>query len=154
MITGAHSIIYSKKPEADRAFLREVLSLPHVDAGDGWLIFGLPPAEVAVHPSAKNNLHEFYFMCDDVEAFVAEMQRRHIACDPTHDMGWGLLTQVSLPGGGKVGVYQPRHARPNAVPEKRTRAVSKPQRKKTSKKAVKKAAKRTSKKRGKRSSTR
>src|SRR5436189_3982973 len=112
MITGAHSIIYSKNPKADRAFLRDVLHLTNVDVGDGWLIFGLPPAEVAVHPSDKNDVHELYLMCDDVEAFVMNMQRQHIACDPVKDQAWGLLAQVRLPGGGKLGVYQPRHARP------------------------------------------
>src|SRR3979409_1661119 len=74
MITGAHSIIYSKNPEADRDFLRDGLRLTHVDVGGGWLIFGLPPAEVAVHPSEENNQHEFYLMCDDIEAFVAQMK--------------------------------------------------------------------------------
>jgi hypothetical protein len=112
MLNGAHSIIYSKRPEADRKFLRDVLGLPHVDVGDGWLVFGLPPSEVAVHPSKKNDLHEFYLMCEDVEEFVAAMRKRHIACEPVRNLGWGLLTQVSLPGGGKLGVYQPRHARP------------------------------------------
>jgi len=115
MITGAHSIIYSKDPEADRAFLRDVLKLPHVDVGEGWLIFGLPPAEVAVHPSRKNDVHEFYLMCDDVQAFVKEMKKHKIACGEIASMGWGMLTQVTLPGGGKLGVYQPRHARPKAV---------------------------------------
>ena len=112
MIIGAHSIVYSRKAEADRAFLKDVLKLPHVDVGQGWLIFGLPPAEVAVHPSEKNDVHEFYLMCRDVEAFVAAMAERGVACVPVRDMGWGLLTQVSLPGGGKLGVYQARHARP------------------------------------------
>ena len=116
MISGAHSIIYSTNPEADRGFLRDVIGLPHVDVGGGWLIFGLPPSEVAVHPSDKNNVHEFYLMCDDVEVFVADMKRRQIVCDAVQDEGWGLLTHVTLPGGGKVGVYQPRHARPRAVP--------------------------------------
>ena len=115
MITGAHSIIYSKNPEADRDFLRDVLQLPHVDVGRGWLIFGLPPAEVAVHPSEENNQHEFYLMCDDIEAFVAQMKEKHIGCEPVQDMGWGLLSQVTLPGGGKLGVYQPRHARPKPM---------------------------------------
>jgi len=73
-ITGAHSVIYSKDAEADRAFFRDVLKFPYVDVHDGWLIFGLPPAEVAVHPSEKNDVHEFFLMCDDVHAFVAEMQ--------------------------------------------------------------------------------
>ncbi len=112
MITGAHSIIYSKNSEADRDFLRDVLQLPHVDVGRGWLIFGLPPAEVAVHPSEENNQHEFYLMCDDIEAFVAQMKEKSVTCGPVQDMGWGLLSQITLPGGGNLGVYQPRHARP------------------------------------------
>ena len=115
MITGAHSIIYSTNPEADRAFLRDVLHLPNVDVGGGWLIFGLPPAEVAVHPSEKNNVHEFYLMCDDIEAFVADMKRRSIDASPVQNLGWGFLTQVTLPGGGKLGIYQPRHARPAPI---------------------------------------
>jgi hypothetical protein len=115
MIIGAHSIIYSANPEADRGFLRDVLELPSVDVGEGWLIFGLPPAEVAVHPSDENDVHEFYLMCDDVEAFVAAMKKRGIACGAVQNQGWGLLTQVTLPGGGKLGVYQPRHARPKTM---------------------------------------
>ncbi len=115
MINGAHTVIYSKNPEVDRAFLRDVLKLPNVDVGDGWLIFGLPPAEVAVHPSDKNDVHTFFLMCDDVESFVAEMKGLGVVCDPVEDQGWGMLTQLTLPGGGKLGVYQPRHARPEAV---------------------------------------
>jgi hypothetical protein len=123
MIIGAHSVIYSTNPEEDRAFFRDVLKLTNVDVGDGWLIFGLPPAEVAVHPSDKNDTHEFYLMCDDVEAFVAEMKKRNIACGPVQNQGWGLLTQLTLPGGGKLGVYQPRHARPKPMDvEKKTGA--------------------------------
>ena len=119
MIIGAHSIIYSKNPGADRTFLRDVLGMPHVDVGEGWLIFGLPPAEVAVHPGERNDVHEFYLMCDDIHGFVAEMQKRKIACGPVQNQGWGMLSQVSLPGGGKLGVYQPRHARPKAMVGKR-----------------------------------
>ena len=115
MIIGAHSIIYSTSPDADRAFLRDVLKLPNVDVGEGWLIFGLPPAEVAVHPSEQNDVHELYLMCDDVKAFVAEMDNHSIICDPVTDEGWGLLTQLRLPGGGKLGVYQPRHERPDVM---------------------------------------
>jgi hypothetical protein len=115
MIIGAHSIIYSSNAEADRAFLRDVLKLTSVDVGHGWLIFGLPPAEIAVHPSESNDGQEFYFMCDDLHAFVAEMKQHQIACDPVQDQGYGLLTQLTLPGGGKLGVYQPRHARPEAM---------------------------------------
>jgi hypothetical protein len=115
LITGAHSIIYSTDAEADRAFLRDVLNLPSVDVGRGWLIFGLPPAEVAVHPGEENNVHEFYLMCDDVDALVGEMKKRGITCEPVQDQGWGRLTQLTLPGGGKLGIYEPRHARPPAM---------------------------------------
>lgn len=130
MINGAHAILYSRKPEADREFLRDVLELPFVDVGEGWLIFGLPPAEVAVHPAEKNDVHELYLMCEDVEAFVAAVARRGIACDPVQQMGWGRLTHVRLPGGGKLGVYQPRHARPKApaVRSRRKPAARKPAR--------------------------
>jgi hypothetical protein len=115
MIVGAHSVIYSTSPEADRAFLRDIVQLPSVDVGRGWLIFGLPPAEVAVHPSDKNDVQELYLMCDDVATFTAEMAQRGIAVGAVQDQGWGLLTQLTLPGGGKLGVYQPRHARPEAM---------------------------------------
>lgn len=114
MIVGAHSIIYSTKPEEDRAFFRDVLGLPNVDVGGGWLIFGLPPAELAVHPSERNDVHELYLMCEDANAFVARMRERSVACAPVRDAGWGLLTELILPGGGKLGVYQPRHARPKS----------------------------------------
>ncbi len=112
MINGAHSIIYSKNPDADRAFLRDVLALPNVDVGRGWLIFGLPPAEIAVHPGEKNDVHEFYFMCEKIDAFVAAMAKHHVACAAVHDEPWGRVTQITLPGGGKLGVYEPRHPRP------------------------------------------
>jgi hypothetical protein len=115
MIIGAHSILYSKDPEADRALFRDVLEFPSVDVGGGWLIFGLPPAEVAVHPSRKNDVHEFYLMCDDVKAFRKPMKKRGVSCGPAQSMGWGVLTQVTLPGGGKLGVYEPRHARPTPM---------------------------------------
>jgi hypothetical protein len=122
MISGAHSIIYSKNPDADRAFLRDVLGLPGVDVGQGWLIFGLPPAEVAVHPAEENDVHELYLMCDDVEALVAALSARGLACGPVLNRGWGLLTQVSLPGGGKLGIYEPRHARPKPMRVAKPRA--------------------------------
>jgi len=111
MIIGAHSILYSKDAEADRLFLRDVLKFPNVDVGGGWLVFGLPSSEVAVHPG-KNDEHEFYLMCDDVDAFIAEMKKRKVKCSAIHEERWGRLTQVTLPGGGKLGVYEPRHARP------------------------------------------
>jgi hypothetical protein len=122
MIIGAHTIIYSTDAEADRAFLRDVLELTHVDVGDGWLIFGLPPAELAVHPSNANDVHEFYFLCDDVAGFIVEMRKHHMACAPVRDQGYGLFTQLTLPGGGTLGVYQPRHARPKAMRAKTTAA--------------------------------
>ena len=115
MLTGAHSIIYSSNADADRAFLRDVLKLTSVDVGHGWMIFGLPPAEIAVHPSDKNDVHEFYLMCDDVDAFVAEMGRHQVPCEAINNQGWGLLTRITLPGGGKLGVYQPRHPRPEPM---------------------------------------
>lgn len=112
MISGTHILIYSKNPEADRDFFRDIIKLPNIDAGDGWLIFGLPPSEIAVHPSEKNNVHEFYLMTDNVEMFISEMKERNISCEDLEDHGWGILTHVTLPGGGKLGVYQPRHERP------------------------------------------
>ena len=115
MLNGAHAIIYSTDADADRAFLRDVLELPNVDVGRGWLIFGLPPAEVAVHPGEKNDVHEFYLMCDNVDAFVANMAGRKISCDPVEDRGWGRVTRVTLPGGGALGVYEPRHPRPQPM---------------------------------------
>ena len=115
MIIGAHSILYSTDADADRAFLRDVLGFPSVDVGQGWLIFGLPPGEVAVHPGEKNDVHELYLMCDDVADFVATMKKQGVICGPVLNRGWGLLTEVTLPGRGKLGVYQPRHARPRPM---------------------------------------
>ena len=113
MLTGAHVILYSKDAERDRDFLRDVLQLPHVDAGHGWLIFGLPPSEVAVHPSADNEVHELYLLSDDIRRFVATMKQKDVVCSPIEEQRWGSLTHLTLPGGGKLGVYQPKHPRPN-----------------------------------------
>jgi hypothetical protein len=124
MINGAHVILYSKSADADRAFFKDVLGLSHVDVGGGWLILGLPPAEVAVHPSERH-AHELYLMCDDVAAFVASMGTHGIVCSPISNQGWGLLTTLTLPGGGELGVYQPRHARPPA-PNTAPKAAKKP----------------------------
>ena len=112
MITGAHSIIYSRNAVADRAFIKDVLGFPHVDVGGGWLIFGLPPGEVAVHPGEANDVHELFFMTDDVEDLVRTMNERGIETAPITHQGWGALTHVTLPGGGRLGLYQPRHASP------------------------------------------
>ena len=111
MITGAHVIIYSTDADADRAFFRDVLGYPHVDAGGGWLIFKLPPAEVAVHPTAGVPKHELYLMCDDLEATIGTLHEHGIATTPPTDERWGILTTIRLPGGGDVGSYQPRHRR-------------------------------------------
>lgn len=115
MIHGAHVILYSKDAEADRNFFRDVLKYPYADAGHGWLIFALPPAEVAVHPG-DNDKHELYLMCDDVQALVAEMRTKNVACDAIQELRWGSLTHITLPGGGRVGVYQPKHPSPLVPP--------------------------------------
>ena len=112
MIHGAHVIIYSKDADADRAFIRDVLQYKSVDAGHGWLIFALPPAEVAVHPSDENGVHELFLMCDDVQALIAEMTNRKVECSPVDEQRWGSITRLTLPGGGKLGIYQPKHASP------------------------------------------
>ena len=105
-------MIYSTDAEADRAFFRDVLGFPNVDVGDGWLIFALPPSEVAVHPAEESGKHELYLMCDDAEAFVSEMTEKGFECDEPKNVGWGVLTRLTLPGGGTVGVYEPRYERP------------------------------------------
>ena len=114
MINGAHAILYSRDAERDRAFLRDVLELRNVDVGGGWLIFALPPSEVAVHPSDGVERHELYFMTDDIAAFGAKVADRGVACSPLHEENWGTLTMVTLPGGGQLGIYQAKHARPSA----------------------------------------
>ena len=108
MISGAHAIIYSTDADADRAFFRDVLKFPGVDAGEGWLIFALPPAEVAVHPG-ESGTHELYLTCDDVKATIKDLRAHKVVCSPTRELAWGILTQVTLPGGGKLGIYQPKH---------------------------------------------
>jgi hypothetical protein len=115
MIIGAHSIINSKKPDLDRLFLREVLGLPHVDAGHGWLIFGLPPSEIAVHPADESGTQEMFFIVKDIKKFMSEMKKRKIKCSPIQELRWGILTQVTLPGGGKLGFYEALHPRPKSV---------------------------------------
>jgi catechol 2,3-dioxygenase-like lactoylglutathione lyase family enzyme len=110
MINGAHVIIYSQDAEADRNFLRDVLGYPHVDVGHGWLIFKLPPAEVAVHPTSERESHELFLMCDDLAQTIAELQAHGVEFpEPPQEERWGILTTIRLPGGGSLGLYQPHH---------------------------------------------
>ena len=109
MIFGAHVIVYSMNATADRAFLQEILGLSSVDAGQGWLIFALPPAEVAVHPAEENGRHELYFMSNDLKAEIASLRDKGILCSEVQEARWGSITYIRLPGGGEVGLYQPKH---------------------------------------------
>ena len=109
MIFGAHVIVYSKDAEADRAFFRDVLGLSSVDAGHGWLIFALPPAEIAVHPAEDNVGHELYLLCDDLDAEIAALAAKGVLCSDVEQARWGSVTRIRLPGGGEVGLYQPKH---------------------------------------------
>ena len=109
MIFGAHVILYSKDAEADRAFCREVLGLSSVDAGHGWLIFALPPAEVAVHHADENVGHELFLMCDDLNAEIAALTEKGVRCSEVDVARWGSVSRIRLPGGGEVGLYQPKH---------------------------------------------
>jgi predicted enzyme related to lactoylglutathione lyase len=113
VITGAHAIVYSGDAEAVRAFFRDVLELPSVDAGHGWLIFALPPAEVAVHPTEGDGRHELYLMCDDIQVTVRELEAKGVELSrPISEERWGLVTAIRLPGGAELGLYEPRHPSP------------------------------------------
>ena len=109
MIFGAHVIVYSKDAAADRAFLRDTLGFASVDAGHGWLIFALPPAEVAVHPAEDNDRHELYFMCDDLRAEILTPAEKGVRCSEVQEARWGSVTKIRIPGGSGVGFYQPKH---------------------------------------------
>jgi catechol 2,3-dioxygenase-like lactoylglutathione lyase family enzyme len=109
MMFGAHVIVSSKDATADRAFLRDVLGLSSVDAGHGWLIFTLPPAEVAVHPAKETDGNELYFMCDDLKTEIAALGEKGVHCSEVLEARWGSITHIRLPGGGAVGLYQPKH---------------------------------------------
>jgi len=122
MINGAHVVIYTQDADADRAFFRDVLGFPSVDAGEGWLIFALPPAELGVHPTgekyspgteALKGHHQLYLMCDNMDATMQELKGKGVVfTQPVNDVGWGRLTALKLPGGGEVWLYEPRHASP------------------------------------------
>ena len=109
MISGAHVIIYSRDADADRAFFRDVLGFPSVDAGHGWLIFGMPAAEAAFHPADENLRHELYFMCDDLKAEMSSLAKKGVPLSTVHQERWGSITKLRLPGGGEIGIYQPKH---------------------------------------------
>jgi predicted enzyme related to lactoylglutathione lyase len=113
VINGVHAIVFSPQAEQVRAFFAEVLGLSSVDAGRGWLIFALPPAELAVHPADGDSRHELYLMCDDIQATLAELRDKgvEVARDVT-DQGWGLLAAIRLPDGGELPIYEPRHPSP------------------------------------------
>jgi catechol 2,3-dioxygenase-like lactoylglutathione lyase family enzyme len=113
VISGAHFVVYSSDATADRAFLRDVLGLPFVDVGHDWLIFALPPAEVAVHPAEASGGHELFLTCDDIGAFRSTMSDLGVPCTEVSNQRWGRLVHLTLPGGGQLGVYEPSHPTPH-----------------------------------------
>ncbi len=112
-ITGLHAILYSTKDDATRAFFRDVLGFPSLDAGRGWLIFKAPPAEIAVHPADGDSRHELYLMCDDIEATIAELNAKGVKTAPISEPRWGRSSSITLPSGEQLGLYEPRH--PTAI---------------------------------------
>lgn len=128
MFTGAHLLLYSKDPAADRLFFRDVLGFPAVDAGEGWLIFALPPAEAGVHPGEESNMQPhggrsllgavLYLMCDDLPAVMQSLEKKNARCTPVEEAPWGSKTTIRLPSGGEIGLYQPKH--PTALDLKRS----------------------------------
>ncbi|MGA7031117.1 MAG: VOC family protein [Candidatus Acidiferrales bacterium] len=110
MINGVHALFYAQDADKVRGFFKDVLKLGSVDAGHGWLIFALPPAELGIHPTEDKPHHEFYLMCDDIQATIAELKTRNVElARPVKDEGWGLVTSIKVPGGGEMGLYQPKH---------------------------------------------
>ena len=109
MITGAHFVLYSTNAEADRVFLRDTLGFHHIDAGHGWLIFALPPAEAAIHPAETNGRHELFLMCDDLKSEIAALTKKGAMFSPIEEARWGSITKLRLPSGAEIGLYQPKH---------------------------------------------
>jgi len=109
MMFGAHVVVYSSDADADREFFRDVLGFSSVDAGHGWLIFALPPAEIAMHPAEAGGAFEFYLTCDDLQAEMGELRAKGVACSDVEEARWGSITKITLPGGGEIGLYQPKH---------------------------------------------
>jgi hypothetical protein len=117
LISGAHVLIYSRNAEADRAFFSDVLGLDSVDSGGGWLIFALPPSELALHPTEEADDHELYLLCDDIVATAKELERKGVPLTrPFSEERWGRVTKITLPGGGRMGLYQPKHPLAHAKP--------------------------------------
>ena len=113
MITGVHAIVFTQDPAAVRAFFRDVLALPSVDAGGGWPVFALPPAELAAHPTDEPGHHQLYLMCDDIEATVEELKSKGVEfTGDVADAGWGLITMLRLPDGSELPLYEPKHPSP------------------------------------------
>lgn len=112
MIEGIHAIVYSRQAEQTRAFFRDVLGLESVDAGGGWPIFALPPAELAVHPADEDGRHELYLMCRDLRQTMDELRAKGVETTEVRQQPWGLLTTILLPGGGEIALYEPRHPSP------------------------------------------
>ena len=112
-IIGLHALMYSSKDEETRRFFRDVLGFPSVDAGRGWLIFAMPPAELAIHPAEGEEYHELYLMCDSIDATTAELNRKGVVTAPIQERPWGRSSQITLPGGAQLGLYEPRH--PTAI---------------------------------------
>lgn len=112
LISGAHVMIFSRDEDADRAFLRDVLEIPCIDSGGGWLIFKLPPAELGVHGGDNNDVHQLYLICDNLDAAVETLAGKGVACDEPRSASWGRFTDVPLPGGGTIGLYEAHHERP------------------------------------------
>jgi predicted enzyme related to lactoylglutathione lyase len=163
MFFGMHALIYANDAEKVRAFFRDVLKWPHVDAGQGWLIFALPPSELGIHPTMEGDpqSHHLYLMCKDVKKTVAQLEKHGVQCAPIQDAGFGLLTSFELPGGGPLGMYQPRHpiaagmtakaTKPgNRSPERKRRVSGRKAKKSATKKKPAKAAKKKPTKRKKR----
>ena len=113
MISGIHCIIYSNKSDSDRAFFRDIFQIKNIDIGDGWLIFGLPASELAIHPAETTGSQEVFLLCDDINDFISEMQKKKVQFTPIQKLSWGLLTRITIPSGIQIGVYQPLHLRPN-----------------------------------------
>jgi catechol 2,3-dioxygenase-like lactoylglutathione lyase family enzyme len=110
LIIGVHAIIYTKEADQARSFFRDILKFPYIDAGFGWLIFALPPAELGIHPAARSTSHELFLMCDDIKAIVKELKNKGVKfTKPVNSEQWGLVTYIEIPGGGEIGLYQPKH---------------------------------------------